>query len=298
MSSTARTIIAAIFAPARLRLYAWASLVSQILIVITGAAVRLTGSGLGCPTWPYCTEDSLVTVPEMGIHGVIEFANRLLTFVLALIALVTFVTVKRLPVAERRGLVWTSFSLGMGIVAQAVIGGISVLTQLSWWVVGLHFVVSAVLIAIAAVLVWNFYGNARGDASPVARALAWPSYVLGLITVLLGVVVTGAGPHAGDADTPRSGFDLEFVEHLHSYPAYALMALVALSALSLRKRPRSLSTRLHVWLLVGLAAQALLGVAQARLGVPPLLVAAHMLGASCLVALLTSTLLSATPRKN
>lgn len=297
MSSTIRNLIASIFAPARLRLYVWISLASQILIVVTGAAVRLTGSGLGCPTWPTCTEESLVTVPEMGIHGVIEFANRLLTFVLALIALLTFITIKRLPIDQRSGLVWTSFSLGMGIVAQAVIGGITVLTQLTWWIVGLHFVVSAVLIAIATILLWNFYGKLRGEASPLARFLAWPSYVIGLIAVLLGVVVTGAGPHAGDADTPRSGYDLELVEHLHSYPAYILIALTALSLFSLRKQPATLAAWLHLWLLFGLAAQALLGVAQARLGVPPILVAAHMLGASCLVALLTAALLAATPKR-
>lgn len=297
MSSTIRNFVDSIFAPARLRFYVWASLASQILIVVTGAAVRLTGSGLGCPTWPTCTEESLVTVPEMGIHGVIEFANRLLTFVLAIIALLTFVTVKRLAVEQRRGLVWTSFSLGMGIVAQAVIGGISVLTQLTWWVVGLHFVVSGILIAIATILVWNFYGKSRGEATAVARALAWPSYLIGILTVLLGVVVTGAGPHAGDADTPRSGYDLELVEHLHSYPAYVLMGLVAISLLTLRKQASTIATRLHFWLFIGLAGQALLGVAQARLGVPPLLVAAHMLGASCLIALLSAALLSATPTR-
>ena len=120
-----------IISSARIPLYVWASLVSQILIVVTGGIVRLTGSGLGCPTWPKCTEDSLITVPEMGLHGVIEFANRLLTFVLALIALLTFLTVLALGKKLRKGLVIPAFILGLGIPAQAVLGGFTVLTQLN-----------------------------------------------------------------------------------------------------------------------------------------------------------------------
>ncbi|MFM8926864.1 MAG: COX15/CtaA family protein, partial [Rhodoluna sp.] len=133
----------------RIKVYAWLSVISQILIVVTGGAVRLTGSGLGCPTWPECQPGSLVSVPELGIHGFIEFANRLLTFVLLLIALLTFIAVLLQPRGQRKGLFWTSLWLGLGIIVQAVIGGISVLTGLNSWIVGLHFLVSTALIAIA-----------------------------------------------------------------------------------------------------------------------------------------------------
>lgn len=281
-----------VFGPARLRVYVWASLVSQILIVVTGGAVRLTGSGLGCPTWPKCTHESLVNVPEMGIHGVIEFTNRLLTFVLILISLLTFITIRRLAADERKGLVWPALSIGLGIFGQAVIGGISVLTQLNPWVVGLHFVLSAVLISIATILVARFYGYSANSVSPASRALAWPIAAVGLLTILVGIVVTGAGPHAGDADAPRNGLDLEFLEHTHAYPAYLLLALTLIALVSqLKSGQNKRLTKIQLALVIAEIVQAGIGIAQARLGVPPLLVGLHMLGASVLAALLTANLL-------
>ena len=195
-------LIKAIFSPNRLRAYAWASLLSQILIVVTGALVRLTGSGLGCPTWPRCTEDSFVTVPEMGWHGVIEFGNRLLTFVLIIIALLTFIVVRRTARNLRHGLTWPALLLGLGILAQALLGGLTVLTGLNSWVVGAHFLVSGILISFASVLVWRVYSPVHVPVSYTAVLLAWPIFLVGWITVIVGVVVTGAGPHAGDANTP------------------------------------------------------------------------------------------------
>ena len=141
-----------LFGSHRIRLYAWLSLISQILIVVTGGAVRLTGSGLGCPTWPECEPGSLVNVPEQGIHGVIEFGNRLLTILLLFISLATFITVMRLKKGHRKGLFWTSLGLGLGIIAQAVLGGITVLTGLNSWIVGAHFLVSMVLISITTLV--------------------------------------------------------------------------------------------------------------------------------------------------
>ncbi|MEN9748938.1 MAG: hypothetical protein RL149_16 [Actinomycetota bacterium] len=280
-----------LFDRARIRLYAWLSLASQILIVVTGGAVRLTGSGLGCPTWPKCTPESLVNVPEQGIHGIIEFANRTLTFVLVVIALLTFIAVLRLGREARAGLVWPSLSAGLGIFAQAVVGGISVLTQLNPWVVGLHFVVSAALIAIASILVWRVYSPSH---SPVPyRAFALTPFVtfFGFAALLVGVVVTGAGPHAGDADAPRNGLDLELLEHAHSYPAYVALALALAVSVTLRRVNKDgsldLAARVSMLLVLSLVAQAIIGVAQARLGVPPLLVGAHMLGASVIASLLT-----------
>lgn len=273
-------------------LYVWASLVSQILIVVTGGIVRLTGSGLGCPTWPKCTEESLVTVPEMGIHGVIEFANRLLTFVLALIALLTFLTIVALGKKLRKGLLMPALILGLGIPAQAILGGFTVLTQLNPWFVGAHFVLSGIMIAVAALLVFRALPPRHVPVSPVIWRTANPIALVGTITVLVGVLVTGAGPHSGDANSIRNGLDLELWQHVHSYPAYLLLllTLIQLGLLSKRDRSgleRSYQLKVSAWLVVTTIAQALIGVIQARLGVPGGLVALHMLGASVMCALLT-----------
>ena len=290
-------LIRAVFSPKRLKVYAGASLVSQILIVVTGGLVRLTGSGLGCPTWPRCTEDSFVTVPEMGWHGVIEFGNRLLTFVLIIIALFTFIVVRRTIKAERRGLTWPSLLLGLGIIAQALLGGLTVLTGLNSWVVGAHFLLSGVLISIAAVLVWRVYSTVHVPISYPAVLLAWPIFVVGWITVVIGVIVTGAGPHAGDATTPRNGFDLEVWQHYHSWPAYVMTGLVAIAlALVWRSLPSSQLKNPAVKalgiLLINSIAQAVLGVVQSNLGVPALMAGAHMLGAAVIISLLTFQLLA------
>ena len=290
-------LVQAIFSPKRLKLYAWASLVSQILIVVTGGLVRLTGSGLGCPTWPRCTEDSFVTVPEMGWHGIIEFGNRLLTFVLIIISLFTFIVVRRTLKVHRRGLTWPAFLLGLGIIAQALLGGLTVLTGLNSWVVGAHFLVSGVLISFAAVLVWRVYSPVNRPLSYTAVRLAWPIFVVGWITVVIGVIVTGAGPHAGDATTPRNGFDLEVWQHYHSWPAYITTALVGL-ALSLvwfklkTDQIENPAVKALSILFLCLVLQAVLGVIQSNLGVPALMAGAHMLGAAVIIALLTFQLLA------
>ena len=288
------------FSPARIKLYVWLSLVSQILIVVTGGAVRLTASGLGCPTWPKCTEDSITNVPEQGIHGFIEFANRLLTFVLILIALLTFIAIRRSGKAKRKGMVWPSFSLGLGIIAQAIIGGISVLTNLNPWVVGLHFIVSSVLISIASILVWRFY-KPEHQPVPYSVYLLTPWIALsGSVALVVGVVVTGAGPHAGDANSPRNGLDLEIWQHLHSYPGYLSIALTFVTLLLLVRVNKlnavSLSTKITFWLFIALAVQAIIGIAQSRMGVPPILVGLHMLGASLIASLLTFQWLSVRAR--
>lgn len=308
----------------RLGLYAWLSLATQILIVVTGGAVRLTGSGLGCPTWPKCTEDSFVTVPEMGWHGVIEFGNRLLTFVLIIVALLTFIVVRRLSKQRRYGLTWPALALGLGIIAQALLGGVTVLTGLNPWVVGAHFVLSGVLIAIASLLLFRvrlLLGRivAAPTSSPLAGRLAWPTYAVSWITVLVGVLVTGAGPHAGDAETPRNNLDLEIWQHFHSYPGYLFVALLVFQLLVLRRQinasaplqspsgetpqQRQAAERLtarsgtryaHRITLITLSVsllQAAVGVIQARTGVPALLVGIHMFGAAALIALSTYLLL-------
>lgn len=277
----------------RLRLYVWASLVSQILIVVTGGAVRLTGSGLGCPTWPECEAGSYSTVPELGMHGIIEFANRLLTFVLLIVAILTYLTVIRLSNSEKTGLVWPSFALGMGIVAQAVLGGITVLTGLNAWIVGAHFLVSAGLIGIATILVWRFHGQWSFETSRQKRILSGLIFFEGLLAITIGVIVTGSGPHAGDADTPRNGLNSDLLVHIHSYPAYLLLGLVLLQTLLCFRSsttPKLAKTTSLVFLGI-LALQAGVGILQARIGLPIGLVALHMFGASVLASMLTFQLL-------
>ena len=286
-----------IFDPARLKAYAWASLASQILIVVTGGLVRLTGSGLGCPTWPKCTEESYVSVPEMGIHGLIEFGNRLLTFVLVIIAGLTFIVIRRTTKSLRFGLTWPAVLLILGIIAQALLGGVTVLTGLNSWVVGAHFLVSGVLISIASVLVWRVYSPKHDPISYQSVLLAWPIFVVGWVTVIVGVVVTGAGPHAGDAATPRNGFDLETWQHYHSWPAYVMTSLVLVSLFlawrSVPNMPKSNPAvkSLGILLIVAIL-QAVLGVVQSNMGVPALLAGVHMLGASLIISLLTFQLLA------
>jgi cytochrome c oxidase assembly protein subunit 15 len=282
---------------ARVRVAAWATFVAQILIVVTGGAVRLTASGLGCPTWPKCTPESVVTTPEMGIHGIIEFGNRLLTFVLVIVAIAAFVLVWRLR-RERRDLFWLTLLIGLGIPAQAVIGGISVLTQLNPYVVGLHFVVSLALVVLSTVFVYRVY---RGNASrtwivePTFASLPqvlWLAAGFQMFTVTLGILTTGSGPHAGDADAPRNGLNSEVLQHLHSYPAYAAVALTALALiLAIRARVAPLTRALTALLAINIA-QIVVGIAQSRLGLPELLVGLHMLLACLVTAAVTNALLN------
>jgi cytochrome c oxidase assembly protein subunit 15 len=227
----------------------------------------------------------------MGIHGIIEFANRLLTFVLALVAVLTFVTIVRLGKQLRKGLFVPALILGLGIPAQAVLGGFTVLFNLNPWFVGAHFVLSAYMIAMASVLVWRAIKSEHTPVTSAIWSMANPIAASGIVAVLVGVLVTGAGPHSGDAESPRNGLDLEIWQHFHSYPGYLMLGLIALQlALLVRRDAKwlgSFQTKVVFGLLVVSVFQALIGVIQARLGVPPILVGIHMLGAASLCSLLT-----------
>ncbi len=279
---------------ARTQGFAIATLVAQILIVGTGGAVRLTGSGLGCPTWPECTEGSLVATPEMGIHGAIEFGNRLLTFVLVAIAVVMFARVVRLR-RDRRDLFVLALLIGLGIPMQAVIGGVSVLTDLNPWIVGLHFVLSVILVALSTMLVYRAYCGPRGNRAVAPRwfsALTHATSVLVGLTILIGVVTTGSGPHAGDGGAARNGLDPEWLQHVHSWPAYATVAATVLLVVAAWRLGIVRLIRFTVVLLAIESAQVIVGLAQARLGLPEVLVAAHMVLACCLAAAMTAVVLS------
>ena len=279
---------------ARIRGFAIATLVAQILIVGTGGAVRLTGSGLGCPTWPRCTDDSFVTTPEMGIHGIIEFGNRLLTFVLIAIAIVMFVLVLRIR-RERRDLFVLALVIGLGIPAQGVIGGFSVLTNLNPYVVGLHFVLSVVLVVLSTVLASRVYAGPRGVRASVPlwySALTHATSALVAITILVGIITTGSGPHAGDSGASRNGLDSDLLQHVHSWPAYATVAATVLLLIGALRLGQPRLARFTGVLLAIEAVQVAVGLAQARLGLPEILVGAHMVLACCLAAAMTAVVLS------
>ncbi|WP_294568308.1 heme A synthase [uncultured Arthrobacter sp.] len=274
-----------------IRRLAIASLVSQIVIVVTGGAVRLTASGLGCPEWPRCTADSIVSTPELGLHGVIEFGNRLLTFVLVVIAVAMLVSVLNLR-RPRRDLFRLSVALLAGIPAQAVIGGITVWTDLNPWVVGWHFLVSMALVTVATVLVNRTrLTTARSrerlpQAAPrILRQLLAVIAVLTGLVVVLGVIVTGSGPHAGDHGAARNNLDPELMTRIHAAPVYLLVMTVALAvALAYRYRVAPALRRSLVLLAVVVLAQGAVGYAQHFLHLPIGLVALHLLGASLLTA--------------
>lgn len=276
------------------RVFAWLSLISQILIVGTGGAVRLTASGLGCTTWPKCTEDSFVTTPEMGIHGIIEFGNRLLTFVLIAIAIVMFLRVVRMR-AERRDLFVLTLVLGFGIPFQGVIGGITVWTGLNPYVVGLHFVLSTLLVVFATVLVWRVYlGNApRERVAPLWLTITThvASFFVA-VTILVGILTTGSGPHAGDHGAARNGLNSEILQHVHSWPAYITLGLTLIiiaGSLALRLVP---TFRFSMLLFAIEGAQVIVGITQSRLGLPELLVGIHMVLACMLASAMTAVVLS------
>jgi cytochrome c oxidase assembly protein subunit 15 len=166
-----------------------------------------------------------------------------------------------------------------------------VLTQLNSWIVGLHFLISSVLIALASLLVFRALPKPESETCSAARALRYPVVTVSIVTIVIGVLVTGAGPHAGDALTPRNGLDLELWQHYHSYPGYLMLALISVQwFLQVRRSKsliRNLASRTLGILLVATIAQAIIGIAQARMGVPPFLVALHMLGAAALSSLVT-----------
>ena len=280
------------------RRLAVASLVANLLIVATGGAVRLTGSGLGCPKWPQCSAGSFVAHRALGIHGAIEFGNRLLTVVLALVAVATWVAVWRYRPAPRSARVLALLLL-LGIPAQALLGGVTVLTDLNPWIVAWHFLLSMAVIA-AAFAFWRAAGGGTAAAwapPPALRWLATATAVAGVATVVLGTVVTGSGPHAGDADAARTGFDPATVSQLHADAVLLLVGLTVAVVLWLRAvdAPAGIRRAAAVLLAVELA-QGLIGFVQYFTGLPVLLVGAHLLGACLVWMAAVRLLLSITER--
>jgi cytochrome c oxidase assembly protein subunit 15 len=269
----------AAFSPAAVSRAALVNAIANGVIVITGGAVRLTGSGLGCPTWPRCTERSFVATDELAVHGAIEFGNRLLTFVLTAAAIATVVIVYRSARRDLRTLALLSF---LGIPAQAVLGGVTVLTGLNPWIVAAHFLVSAVLVAVATTL-W-LRSREPGIGQPLLRR-PFVLLVSGIAAVtaavlVLGTVVTGSGPHSGDPEAGRTGFDPELVSQLHADVVFLLIGLTValLVGLHATDSPGRVRRAARDLLVVQLA-QGVVGYVQYFTDLPIALVLVHMLGA-------------------
>lgn len=258
------------------------ALVALGVIVVTGAAVRLTGSGLGCSSWPNCEPGSLVPRGETGTHGIIEFVNRLFTGVVSVaVILAVLGSLWRTP--RRRDLTWWSLTLVAGVLAQIVLGGLTVLFELAPPFVMGHFLVSAVLVGCATVLHHRAGEPDRGERRPVAtpeiRLLT--RALLGAATIVLvtGTAVTGSGPHGGDADVRRLDFFLPDITRVHGVAVWILVAATIWTVVLVRRGAASpvVERALRALIVVELA-QGAIGYTQYLTGVPEGLVAAHVLG--------------------
>jgi cytochrome c oxidase assembly protein subunit 15 len=257
----------------------------QMAIVVTGGAVRITGSGLGCPTWPECTPGSYTPVPNQAegqVHAWIEFGNRLLTFVLllcALIALVIAFRVSKNSVTKNRVRLLAALQL-IGILGQGVLGGITVLTDLHPIPVASHFLLSIFLIAGAISLRYKMVGIVKQKADGIVATLMPVLIWLTLFVLVAGTIVTGSGPHAGDENAKRFGFSPRVVSWLHADLVIALVVLTLILWLITRVSQNKVIHRyLSIFLLISLS-QGLIGYVQYFTGLPEILVAAHLLGAT------------------
>ncbi|KRA25836.1 cytochrome oxidase assembly protein [Microbacterium sp. Root61] len=277
-----------------MRIAAWASFVAQVTIIATGGAVRLTGSGLGCPSWPTCTPESLIPTEELTYHSLIEFGNRMMTGVVGIIALVVVILMLTTRLWRTRKDLWTlAVIVGVGIIAQAIVGGITVWTGLNPFIVGFHYVSSLLLVCVTAAFL------ARMDDVPGPRTLAVPAWYARLthltaavmaVSIAFGILTTGAGPHSGDAASGRNGFDATVLEHVHAWPGYALLVLTVL--LVVAAAVKGLPTR--NWAITLLAVefvQIAVGLYQARNGLPVLAVGVHMVLAALTAAAMTLVIL-------
>ncbi len=271
-----------------------ANLVAQSAIIVTGAVVRLTGSGLGCPTWPQCVEGSYTPTArqEEAFHKYIEFGNRLLTFVVVIIAIAVLVAVlmnarsrKRSAIPQRPAIIILAIIPFIGTAAQAVLGGVTVLTGLDPLIVSAHFLLSMVLVTAAVVLVAR--SGDLGD-QPVfhltpkpVRFLTWLLVSVAALVVVLGVITTGSGPHSGDEQSEaRFSFDPQTVSWLHADAVFLFIGLLIGLLISLILFNSTGSMRKRAVLLIALTlTQGGIGYIQYFTGLPSALVAVHVLGA-------------------
>ena len=266
-----------------------ALLVLQAGLVVTGGAVRLTGSGLGCPTWPECTDGSIrpvITQAEDQLHAWIEFGNRLIAWLILILALAALVyIVKKLKSRnDFKRLRLLAILQILGFLGQVVLGGITVLTKLNPISVSAHFVLTLPLIAGALALRHRVLDRPVLELQPMTRTVTKIVTALSFIVLLLGVVVTGTGPHAGDADAKRYPFDFQAVSILHADSVIALIclaiALYLVVKVSESAEVKKLFGRMILIFLAICLAQGAIGYLQYLTGLPELLVGAHLLGAT------------------
>ena len=252
----------------------------QAGLILTGGAVRLTGSGLGCPTWPECTPGSYTPVPnqaEGALHAWIEFGNRLLTFGLVAISLIVLAHVL---ITKRRDLRLLAAGQLIGILGQGVLGGITVLTDLHPLPVAGHLLLSIILVAAAV----SLYDRREAPVEKIKQSdklvslLSKSHIALTFIVIVLGTLVTGSGPHAGDEQARRFGFDIRTVAILHADAVIALFGLTLALAVALRTNKVVLK-KIYIFTFIALA-QGAIGYIQYFTGIPEILVAAHLLGAT------------------
>ena len=274
------------------RILAFILLLAQGGITVTGSIVRVTGSGLGCDTWPNCHEGSLVPVQGAApaVHQAIEFGNRLLTFVLAAFAIAVFVAVLR--AGRRKELIVYSVLSGVGIIIQAILGGISVHLDLKWWAVAIHFLPSMLLVWIAALLYMRL---AEPDHlpqvrmfAPIIRTLTIVAAVCLSVVLVTGTMTTGAGVHSGDNGVGMEGrldVDIELMALIHAGTMYVYLAATLLVVWLLYRGMASRDAKNTGWvLLVMIGVQWAIGVIQFNLGVPRWTIPAHVAMSSVVVA--------------
>jgi cytochrome c oxidase assembly protein subunit 15 len=268
-----------------LRPLGWATLVANCVLVVTGGAVRLTGSGLGCPTWPRCTDESFTPHGALELHSAIEFGNRMLTFVLVAVALATLVVAWQ---SGRRDLRRIALALTLGIPAQAVIGGITVLTDLNPWVVSFHLLCSLAIVGLSVVFLQRIDHPEPVVARSPLVGLAWATFVAAWLVLYLGTIVTGSGPHAGDVDSPRNDLDPLQISQLHADAVFLFVGLTLGLLFAVHATGAARSARRAVLLLLGLElAQGAIGFVQYFTDLPIVLVGLHMLGAAAVSASVT-----------
>jgi heme a synthase len=276
------------------RLIAGAVVLTQGGIAVTGAIVRVTASGLGCPTWPQCFPGSFIPVPVAEvpvIHQAVEFGNRMITFLVVLTAALAVLAVTR--ARRRREVLVYAWLMPASTVAQAVIGGITVLTGLLWWTVAIHLLVSMSMVWLAVLFFVKVGQPDTGTPTElVPKPLRWLTVLTGVVlgaALVAGTLVTGAGPHAGDksaaAPVQRLQVEITTLVHLHSSLLVAYLSLVVALGFALLavRAPRAVLVRLYV-LLALVCAQGLVGTVQFLTGVPAALVAVHVAGAAACTA--------------
>jgi cytochrome c oxidase assembly protein subunit 15 len=288
--SKARSIATRVLAPASGLL-----LFAQAAIVVTGGAVRLTGSGLGCPTWPECTPGSYTPKPyqvEEQVKVWIEFGNRLLTFVLVLIAISVLISVLA---SGRKDLIGLALGQVLGIVGQGLLGGITVLTGLHPATVAAHFLLSIILIAGATSLrARRFLPTKKQESPNLVKRIATAHIISTFLVIVLGTIVTGAGPHAGDATTQRFPFDLRSVATLHADAVIALFG-ITFGLFVVNGVLPSTQKRLKIFFVIALG-QGAIGYAQWFTDLPELIVGLHLIGSTLVWISSWRVWLSATTR--